>query len=209
MYESSEGEVARPSAKVVVKAMESSGSQAATTSAKVVKPWSRPSEIASQKAVKPRVVQLKFYRCKGPHKLWECPNRVKLSKMDKPERSKVAKLGSLELSSVKACDQEQNGLSMSEKATKELVEDVHRKNISLKTKIVERLKGAEPRRADKELVEDVRKDNIALETTAEKRSKGFEPRRATKELDEDFRRENITLETTIRERSKEAKSRRT
>ncbi|KAK8695863.1 hypothetical protein V6N13_001009 [Hibiscus sabdariffa] len=162
----STGVVAKLGAKVIMRAAESSGSRGATTSAKVVKPGRSQGKTAKEKAVKPKAEQLKCYRCKGPHKLRKCPNRVKPSKEDKLEgSSQAAKLGSMKLSSAKASDQAYNGLLMFGKANKVLAEDVRRENIAFETPIVDESKGAGPGSEDGELAEDVRRENMPLETT--------------------------------------------
>ncbi|KAK8617212.1 hypothetical protein V6N13_080130 [Hibiscus sabdariffa] len=117
--ESSEGGVAGLGVRAAVRAVESSGRRGATMSAKVVKPGRSQGKIAKEKAVKPKAESLKCYRRQGLHKVRECPSRVKPSKeVDKPERRKAAKLGSLRECSAKVSDQAQNRLSMSGKAEK-------------------------------------------------------------------------------------------
>ncbi|KAL4302489.1 hypothetical protein GQ457_10G023440 [Hibiscus cannabinus] len=183
MDESSEGGVAKLGAKVVTKTEQSSGSHGGTKS---VKPRSRSQGgTTSAKAVKLKAEQLKCYLCKGPHKLRKCPNRVKPSKEEDKleERSKVAKLGSLEVSSAKACDQVQNGLLMFEKANEVLVEGVRGENTPLETTIAKRSKEAEPRSAASELVEDVRRKNMPLETTIVEKSKEAKPDRDIPTMD--------------------------
>ncbi|KAK8613092.1 hypothetical protein V6N13_104414 [Hibiscus sabdariffa] len=129
---------------------------------------------------------------------------VKASEEDKPEeRCKAIKLGSLEGSSAKACDQVQNELIMSDKANKELVEDVRGSNMPLYSTIVERSNGDELGRATGELFEDVHKENMPSETA--ERSKEAKLRSAAIELAEEIHRKNMPLETTIVEESKEAK----
>ncbi|KAL4324778.1 hypothetical protein GQ457_11G015320 [Hibiscus cannabinus] len=88
------------------------------------------------KAVKPKVGQLKCHRCKGPHKLRECPSRATTSKvMNEPKIEKVVEFGSTV----------SDGLDMSEKVTRKLVEAVCLLNMPSETTSVIRSKEMEPK----------------------------------------------------------------
>ncbi|KAK8999980.1 hypothetical protein V6N11_082118 [Hibiscus sabdariffa] len=129
-----------------------------------VKPRRNRGKTAHGKAVKPKVGQLKCHRCKGPHKLRECPSRATTSKaMNEPEIEKAVEVGSMV----------SDGLDMSGKAAGKLAEDTQERSMLVETATISWSKEV------RGLAEDAHKGSMPSKTASRERSKEVEPKRDT------------------------------